>query len=323
MKTIDIAIVGAGPCGLACAIEAKKNGLSHLVFDKGTIAESIRRYPLQMRFFSTRENIEIGDLPFAIREPKASREEALTYYRKAAHHYGLNLSLQDKVLEVTPQEEGGFMVKSEHQTVLAKNVVMATGYFDNLKSLEAKGEDLPHVKRRYREPYEFAFSKVVIVGGGNSAVEAALDLQRNDVDVTLAVRSDSFKITAKYWLVPDLQNRINEGKIKLIPNCKVSEIRKKDLTLTHNDGSETVLEADYVLGLIGHLPDFEFLKRCGVHCDEDSGETVHDKETFQTSVPGIYVAGTVLCGSKTEKIFIENGREHGKAIVRHILQKGL
>ncbi|BDD05025.1 YpdA family putative bacillithiol disulfide reductase [Aureibacter tunicatorum] len=318
--TYDVIIIGAGPCGLSVGIEAQSNQLSHLILDKGTVAESIRQYPLQMKFFSTRENIEIGNIPFAIREPKASREEALTYYRKVAEHYQLNLELQTEVESVAQFSDGLKVQTKCGKNYIGKNVVIATGYFDNPRKLNIPGEELPHVENKYREPYKYAFSRVIIIGGGNSAVETALDLHRNGADVTLLVKENDFKPTAKYWLVPDLNNRIKEGKIKASFNTTATEIEKNLVHTKDAAGQNTSFECDYVLTLIGHTTDTKLLKSCQIKYSEDL-IPAYDANTFETNIPNLYVSGTVICGTQTEKVFIENGRLHGKAIINNILNK--
>jgi thioredoxin reductase (NADPH) len=326
MQLYDVIIIGAGPCGLAVGVEAAKAGLSHLILEKGSITESIRNYPRRMRFFSTAENIEIGGIPFPISEVKANRNEALQYYRKVAGYYHLNFRLFTEVSQVhklTGALEGVFAVHTtKNESFHAKKVVIATGYFDFPRRLGIKGDDLPHVSYYYDEPFKYSFSKVVIVGGANSAVEAALELYRHDVDVTVVHRGDDFRQTVKYWLIPDVKNRVKEGKIKTKFNSVVKSIRPDKVRIENlQTGEKENLLADFVLMLVGYVPDAELLRRCGVELKEPSLVPIYDPETFESNVAGLYLCGTVVAGVHTEKVFIENGREHAAAIIDHISGK--
>jgi thioredoxin reductase (NADPH) len=320
MEIVDVLIVGGGPCGLACAIEASKNGLSHLILEKGSITESIRRYPKRMRFFSTAENIEIGGIPFPISGVKANRDEALQYYRKVAGFYGLHFKLFTEVIAIEKREDIFFVHTAQGQSYLAKNVVMATGYFDLPRRLNIPGEELPHVSHYYDEPFRYSYTKVVIVGGGNSAVEAALELYRHDVDVTIVHRFEDLRQTVKYWLIPDVKNRIKEGKIKALYHTEVKAIESDKIIVQRRETGEVQeLPADFVFLLVGYVPDMQLLQSAGVTFNETGMVPMYDHHTFETNVPGLYLAGTVVAGIHTEKVFIENGRDHGKAIVDHIL----
>ncbi|MDF7822182.1 YpdA family putative bacillithiol disulfide reductase [Runella sp. MFBS21] len=319
MQIYDVLIVGAGPCGLAVGIEAAKAGLSHLILEKGSITESIRRYPKRMRFFSTAENIEIGGIPFPISDVKANRSEALQYYRKVAAYYHLNFQLFTEVSHVEKKEEIFEVYTLQGVTYYAKKVVIATGYFDFPRHLGIAGEELPHVSHYYDEPFLYSFSKVVIVGAANSAVEAALELYRHDVDVTIVHRGEDFRPTVKYWLVPDVKNRVKEGKIKTRFNSLTKAIEDKRVLIENTiTGEEEWVEADFVLMLVGYVPDASLLERCGVELKQPSLVPVYDSTTYETNVPGLYLCGTVVAGIHTEKVFIENGRDHAAAIVDHI-----
>ncbi|MFD1145111.1 YpdA family putative bacillithiol disulfide reductase [Larkinella insperata] len=328
----DVIIIGGGPCGLAAGIEASKAGLSHLILEKGSLTESIRRYPKMMRFFSTAENIEIGGIPFPIAGVKANRNEALQYYRKVAGYFNLNFKLFTEVNHVTryaptgdegDQNEELFTVFTTNgQTYQSRKVILATGYFDKPRSLQIPGEDLPHVTHYYDEPFQYSYTNVVIVGASNSAVEAALELYRADAHVTIVHRADDFRKTVKYWLVPDVKNRVKEGKINTRFSTCVTRIEPGKVCLTNlQTGEENELPADFVLILTGYIPDAELLKECGVELNPETQVPVYDKETFETNVPGLYVCGTVMAGIYTEKVFIENGREHAKAIIDHLTGK--
>ena len=321
-RVFDLIVIGGGPNGLACAIEAIKNNVSVLVIEKGTIAESIRRYPHQMTFFSTADNIGIGNVPFTIDKPKATREEALNYYRRVVEFYQIPLALYTKA-ETIFQHENKFTIHTSTQkTFESQYLVLSTGYFDFPRKLDIPGEELSHVKKYYDEPYPYATQKVAIIGAGNSAVEAALDLYRHGAEVTLIVRGETMKKTAKYWLLPDLMNRIKEERIKAYFNHKAIAIRDRELTIKDlKSGIDKSLEADYIFILAGYLPDVDFMKKCGIDVEEDTLAPVFDKDTFETNVKNLYVAGTLTAGIRTEKVFIENGRLHGAAIIADIIQK--
>ena len=319
---IDVLIVGSGPCGLAVAIEAAKNGLSHLILEKGSITESLRKYPKRMRFFSTAENIEIGGIPFPISGVKATRDEALQYYRKVAGYYKLNFKLFAEVVDIQKIDHHFEFRTAAGDTYRARKVVIATGYFDFPRQLGVPGENLPNVSNYYDEPFKYSYTKVVIVGGANSAVEAALELYRHDVDVTIVHKGDDFRQTVKYWLIPDVKNRVREGKIKTKFNRVVREFRSDSVLIEDTQTGETeTLPADFVLSLVGYTPDAEFLKRAGIELKAGSLVPNYNPDTFETNVSGLYVSGTVIAGIHTEKVFIENGRDHAEAIIDHVLDR--
>ncbi len=316
----DVLIVGGGPCGLAAGIEAQKAGLSHLILEMGSLTESIRQYPRRMRFFSTAENIEIGGLPFPISGVKAGRDEALQYYRKVAAYYKLNFKLFQKVDAVTKEGDVFTVTTATGDPFFARKVIMATGYFTRPRWLGIPGEEQDHVSHYYDEPFKYSFTNVVIIGASNSAVEAALELYRHDVNITVVHRGEDFRSTVKYWLVPDVKNRVKEGKIKTMFDSVVTAIGTDTVTVNNlKTGDETQLPADFVLVLTGYIPDADLLRRCGIELDPDTQVPVYNKETFETTVPGLYVCGTVMAGIHTEKVFIENGREHAQAIIDHIV----
>ena len=320
MQTFDVIIVGGGPCGLAAGIEAAKAGLSHLILDMGSLTESIRQYPRRMRFFSTAENIEIGGLPFPISGVKAGRDEALQYYRKAAAYYHLNFKLFQEVRDVRKEADLFTVTTTIGDQYQSHKVIMATGYFTHPRWLGIPGENQSHVSHYYDEPFKYSFTNVVIIGASNSAVEAALELYRHDVNITVVHRGDDFRSTVKYWLIPDVKNRVKEGKIKTVFDSVVTQIGTDTVTINNlKTGEETQLPADFVLVLTGYIPDADLLRRCGIDLDPITQVPVFDKETFETNVPGLYVCGTVLAGIYTEKVFIENGREHAQSIIDHIM----
>ncbi len=320
----DVIIVGGGPCGLAAGIEAAKSGLTHLVLEKGSITESIRRYPRLMRFFSTAENIEIGGIPFPISGVKATRNEALQYYRKAAAYFKVKTKVFSEVWDVVKYDNTFTITTTTGDQYHARKVILATGYFDRPRTLGIPGENLPHVSHYYDEPFKYSFTNVVIIGGSNSTVEAALELYRHDVNVTVLHRGPDFRQTVKYWLIPDVKNRVKEGKIKTQFSSLVTGITPEAVQFENlNTGETGEIPADFVLILTGYVPDAALLSRCAVELDATTQIPAFDRETFETNISGLYVCGTVLAGIYTEKVFIENGREHAQAIMDHIMGRKL
>ena len=319
METYDIICIGAGPTGLATAIEAKRAGMRPLVIDKACLCNSIFHYPVNMVFFTTPELLEIGDLPLVCAAEKPTRVEALKYYRKCAEHYGLELLLYEKVSRVEGQD-GKFNVVTEserggEQKHQAKKIVVATGYYDLPNCLGVPGEDLPNVSHYYTEPHEYWNQDVVVVGGKNSSVEAALDLYRNGARVTLVHRGKELGASIKYWVRPDIENRIKAGQIKALLNTRVEEFTKDEVVL-ESHGQTKRLPTKQVFALTGYHPDFSFIEGLGVHLDAESRKPKLDPNTLESNVPGIHLAGVVIGGRHTGEIFIENGRFHGKQIVQ-------
>jgi thioredoxin reductase (NADPH) len=320
MHVHDVIIIGGGPCGLAMGIELAKSGLDYLILEKGNLTESIRRYPRRMKFFSTAENIEIGGIPFAISEVKANRNEALQYYRKVAGYYHLNFNLFVDVDKTEKQPDGTFLVYAKDgQMFASKKVVIATGYFDVPRMLNVPGEELPHVSHYYDEPFKYSYTNVVLVGGSNSSVEAALELYRHDAHVTVVHKEADFRTKVKYWLVPDVKNRVKEGKIHTRFNSITRTIEPGRMQIENLETGETEwIKADFVFLLVGYLPDEHLLARCGISLDPLTKVPSYDPDTFETNVEGLYLCGTVMAGVFTEKVFIENGRDHAAAIADHI-----
>ena len=317
----DVLIVGAGPIGLACGIEARRRNLSHIVVDKGCLVNSIFHYPINMTFFSTSDRLEIGEVPFISHGTKPTRREALEYYRRVVSAWKLNVKTYELVINITG-EMNNFQVETEKNSYLARMVIVATGYYDNPNLLMIPGEELPKVKHYYDEPHPYAYRKVVVIGGANSAVDAALELFRVGAQVTMVVREDSLWQGIKYWVKPEIENRINEGSIKAYFNSTVQKISEKSIEIK-TPVKLITLENDFVFAMTGYHPDFDFLKKIGVQLESDQYLSPnHDTETFETNRPGLFLAGVVCSGMETSRLFIENSREHAIKIFDY-LQKRL
>jgi bacillithiol disulfide reductase len=319
METYDIICIGAGPTGLATAIEAKRAGMRPLVIDKGCLCNSIFHYPVNMVFFTTPELLEIGDLPLVCAAEKPTRIEALKYYRKVTEHYGLELRLYERVLHIDGQD-GNFTVVTQtergtKERYRGRKIAVATGYYDLPNQLGVPGENLPHVSHYYTEPHAFWNQDVVVIGGKNSAAEAALDLYRNGAKVTLIHRGRELGATIKYWVRPDIENRIKAGQIQALLQARVEEITRDDVVIEHHAQTKRVT-AKQVFALTGYHPDYSFIESLGVRLDAESRRPSLNPNTLESNVPGIHLAGVVIGGRHTGEIFIENGRFHGKQIIR-------
>ncbi|MCL4523458.1 MAG: YpdA family putative bacillithiol disulfide reductase [Acidobacteria bacterium] len=320
----DLICIGAGPTGLACAIEAKRAGLRALVADKGCLCNSLFHYPVNMVFFTTPELMEIGDLPMTTASDKPTRAEALKYYRKAAEHYALELKLYESVERVSGQD-GKFEVhtrtaQGEKMDYAARKIVIATGYYDLPNRIGVPGEDLPHVRHYYTEAHAFWGQDVVVVGGKNSAAEAALDLWRGGARVTLVHRHAELGASIKYWVRPDIENRIKAREIAAFFETEITQIEPRDVIVKNPQGSRRIL-ATAVFLLTGYHPDFDFLREQGIALDPATMKPHCNPETLESNVPGIYLAGVILGGRHTGEIFIENGRFHGKQIIAALTKK--
>ena len=313
----DAVVVGAGPVGLACAIELRRRGLTARAIDKGTLVHSIFGYPTNMEFFSTPDLIEIGGYPFPVQQYKPTREDALEYYRGVAAREQIELSLYDRVEEIDG-ERGRFIVRSASGDHPCRVVILATGFFDFVNRLGIPGEDLPKVTHYYKEPFPYVGQDVAVIGAKNSAAKAALDCYRHGARVTLIVRSGAISEKVKYWIKPDLENRIKEGSITAFFNTTVEEIRANSLLLKTPDGPREIPN-QWVLAMTGYHPDFSRLERFGVTFADDRWRTpLFDETTFETRRPGVYIAGTVCGGYQTGRWFIENGRFHAQQIAEHV-----
>jgi thioredoxin reductase (NADPH) len=323
---LDLVVIGAGPCGLAVGVAAKRARLTCSLFDKGPVTSSLMRYPLYMTFFSTPDKLEIG-VPFVTAGDKPTRREALTYYRKVAEHFELDVRQYHTVSRVTRARDGFELVAQhpgslEPETVASRHLVFATGYFESPNPLRVPGEDLPHVSHFFVEPHPYWQQRVVVVGGGNSAVEAALELCRVGARVTMVHFLSEFDRGVKPWILPDITNRLKEGRVAVRWCSRVVEIGRSHVVVRHDpDGEPETIAADFVLALTGYTADLSLLRSVGVAVDETSGVPRHAPETMETNVPGVYIAGVLASGFDANKIFIENGREHGGRICAHIKSK--
>jgi thioredoxin reductase (NADPH) len=318
---IDVVVIGAGPAGLACAIAAARSGLSCTIVEQGSIVDAVRRFPVNMTWFSTPELLEIGDVPFVIPTVRPSRVDSLNYYLRVARQFGLDIRTHERVTDIRTNAGSGFIVTTVRgKQIEGSNVIIATGYFDNPITLGVPGEDLPHVSHYYDEPFRYAGMRVAVVGGRNSAVETALDLYRHGAQVTMIHRGPSLSTGVKYWIQPDCENRIKAGQISALFNTTVTVIRPEDLVV-RGPGGEEIVPVDFVFVLIGYGPDSALLRRSGVVLDEETLAPMPGPQPFETNVPGLFVAGSVVAGKNTNTIFVENGRLHGEAIIRTILDR--
>ena len=321
MEILDVLIIGAGPIGLNCALEAEKNGLSYLIIEKGTIVNSLYNYPLYMRFFSTADKLEIAEIPFITTSPKPGRQDALEYYQGIARQKALKIKLYEKVVNISKNER--FEIQTSKAKYLAKNVIIATGFYDIPKLLNVPGENLPKVKHYYTEPYPYANQKVVVIGASNSAVDAALETYRKGAEVTMIIKGSEISSSVKYWVKPDIENRIAEGSIKAYFNAEMQEIKDSTVIFKDDRGSIHEIENDFVLAMTGYLPDFDFLKNSGIDLKEENLRPIYNPETMETNVENLYLAGVVCGGKDTHLWFIENSRIHANMIVKHILGKNI
>ena len=325
-ELLDLLVVGAGPTGIAIGAECRRTGLSVLLVDRGPLTAAIQAYPTFLEFFTTRDRLEIADVPFAIPEAKPTRRQALVYYRSVVERYGIPIALHEDVQRIERRGDE-FAVHTERRIAAgaeaaprvrrARAVAIATGYFDGWKQLGVPGEDQPWVHHRYVEPYPFFDRDVVIVGAGNTAAEAAVDLWRNGARVTLVHRREQVKAGVKYWLKPDVENRIAEGSIRARFRSVVRAFGHEAVEIVTPKGEES-LPAQAAFVLIGYVPDAGFQRRAGIEVDPETLVPSFDPDTCETNVPGLYVAGTIQAGRSIDRIFIENSREHGPKIVRHL-----
>jgi thioredoxin reductase (NADPH) len=317
----DLMIIGGGPIGLSCGIAAARNGLSHVILEKGALVNSLYNYPLNMTFFSTSEKLEIGNVPFISINPKPTRDEALEYYRRVALHWNLDVRVYEKA-ERVDGVKGAFTVTTSKGVYTCRDIVISTGFYDLPNLMGVPGEDLPKVHHYYKEAHPFFGQDVLVVGAANSAVDVALETMRKGARVTMVVREPSIRETVKYWVRPDIENRIKEGTVKAYFNSSVKAIRPTEVDIETPEGMVTIAN-DHVMAMTGYLPDFTFLRSMGISLGTDEYRIpVHNPDTMRTNVPGIYLAGVICGGMLTNKWFIENSRDHGDRIVSDIRDRG-
>ncbi|WP_421938361.1 YpdA family putative bacillithiol disulfide reductase [Pedobacter sp.] len=312
----DVLIIGAGPIGMACAIEAKKANLSYIIIEKGALVNSLFNYPVFMTFFSTSQRLEIGGVPFVTINPKPNRNEAVEYYRRVAGKFDLHINLFETVNQVTKNGDS-FAVNTSKTDYTAKNVIVATGFYDVPLLMNVKGEELPKVTHYYKDPHLYAFQNVLVVGANNSGVDAALETYRKGANVTMVVRSAELGKNVKYWVRPDIENRIKEGEITAYFDSEVLEIKPNEVIVKTPAGVKTIPN-DFVIAMTGYQPDFNMLRKFGIDLP-DSLCPAYNDETMETNVKGLYLAGVVCGGMDTHKLFIENSRIHAEMIVKNIL----
>ncbi len=320
VEEYDVVIIGAGPIGLACGIECIKNEFSYVIIEKGALVNSIFNYPLNMSFFSTSERLEIGDVPFISNNPKPSRTEALEYYRRVAMHWKLNTRLYEQVNKVD-NTSGQFVINTPKAKYRCKSVIISTGFYDLPNLMNVPGEDLPKVHHYYKEPHNYFGQKVLVVGASNSAVDVALETWRKGAEVTMVIREKEIGSNVKYWVKPDIENRIKANEIKAWFGSTIKEITEENVIVTTPEGLVSV-QNDFVLAMTGYLPDFSFLEGMGIELGTDEMKTPkHNIDTMETNVSGVYLAGVICGGLQTNKWFIENSRDHALKIITHLLSK--
>jgi len=318
-----IIIIGGGPIGLACALEAQSAGLDYLIIEKGTLVNSLYNYPVNMTFFSTSERLEIGGIPFVSNNAKPTRAEALEYYRRVAVSNHVNIHLFEKVVEVKAQSAGNnaqknYKVITDKAVYSADYIVVATGFYDIPYKLNVPGEELAKVTHYYKDPHFYAFQKVIVVGANNSAVDAALETWRKGADVTMVIRRDQIGDRVKYWARPDIVNRITEGSVKAYFNSTIKEIREHEVDIQTTDGLVTI-ENDWVLAMTGYQPNLDFLRNLGIQLSDDEVmKPKYDETSYETNVKNIFISGVICGGMNTHRLFIENSREHAKKVVQTI-----
>ena len=316
----DVMIIGAGPIGLACGIEAKKAGLSYVIIDKGCLVNSLYHYPFNMTFFSTSEKLEIGKVPFISHGAKPNRMEALEYYRRVASSWELNLKLYEEVVNVQKSDDL-YQVTTAKGSYTATVIIIATGFYDLPYLMHVEGENLPKVKHYYDEPHPYFDQKLAVVGAANSAIDVALETYRKGAHVTMVIREQKISDSVKYWVKPDVENRIKEGSIKAYFNSSITSIRESEIDINSPEGNITIAN-DFVLAMTGYRPNFEFLQAIGISLQNDENKTpVYNEETNETNVENVYLAGVICGGLKTNKWFIENSRVHAELIIKDVKRK--
>ncbi|SMD41700.1 thioredoxin reductase (NADPH) [Aquiflexum balticum DSM 16537] len=321
MKILDVFIVGGGPIGLACGIECEKSGLDYLIVEKGVLTNSLYNYPLNMTFFSTSEKLEMGGIPFMSIAHKPTRTEALEYYRRVAKTWKLKVRLYEEVKTLV-KKDGIFEINTSKGTYQTRNIIISTGFYDLPNLMNVPGEDLPKVTHYYKEPWPYIGQKIIVVGGANSAVDVALETWRKGAEVIMVLKDEGVDPKVKYWVKPDIENRIKEGSIKAFTNSLVKEIRENEVVINTPEGEVTV-ENDFVLAMTGYVPNFALLNQLGVELSlDEKRQPCYDQTNQESNIPGVYLAGVVCGGLNTREFFIENSIVHAEQIVGHIVGKG-
>jgi putative YpdA family bacillithiol system oxidoreductase len=316
----DLIIIGAGPIGMTCAIEAKRAGLDALIIDKGMLVNTLFHFPTNMTFFSTSLLLEIGDVPFVSHDEKPTRRESLEYYRRVYESWKLNAHFYEEVLDVRKSDDH-FQVVTNKTTYKSKSVVVATGFYDLPVLMNVPGEELPKVLHYYNEPHPYVDQKVAVIGAANSACDVALELWHKGADVTMIIREDTISVRVKYWIKPNIENRIKEGSIKVYFNSSISSITENRVEIITPEGSVS-LPNDFVLAMTGYQPNFNWLQKVGIELThQPDTEIRYNPDTHETNIKGLYVAGVVCGGMCTNKFFIENARDHAEKIIKHFIME--
>lgn len=319
MQRRDAIVVGGGPCGLSAAIELQKKGLDVLIIEKGNIVNAIYNYPTHQTFFSSSLKLSIGDIPFITAKDKPKRNDALVYYREVAKMKNLNVN-SFELVEKVEQNDNGFIVKTDKDHYEARYVVIATGYYDHPNYMGIEGEDLPNVFHYFKEAHPYFQKKVIVVGGKNSAVDAALELERAGADVTVVYRGAEYSTSVKPWILPAFDSLVKNNKITMYFESNLTKITNSTATIEQKNGCEFDIPHDYVFAMTGYHPDYSFLERMGIEIEEESGRPSYNLETMESNVKGLYIAGVIAAGKNANEIFIENGRFHGVAIAESIVK---
>lgn len=319
-REYDLIIIGGGPTGINVAVEAQKSGLKYLIIEKGVLVNSVFHFPSNMTFFSTSKNLEIADIPFISHQDKPTRREALEYYRRIVDSYELKVHYYEKVVNMEKSDDG-YLISTSKSQYHTECVVIATGFYDTPRMLNVPGEDLPKVKHYYDEAHPYVGQKVLVVGGANSGCDVALETWQKGADVTMAIRESQLYQKVKYWILPNIENRIKEGAIKAYFNTVVKRITEKTVVLENTKEGEFEIENDFVMAMTGYMPDYELLSRLGIPVEESGDrKPIYDEETLESPIGNVFLAGVLNSGLQTGKLFIENTRHHAKVIIDHILQ---
>ncbi|MFY3792841.1 YpdA family putative bacillithiol disulfide reductase [Ureibacillus sp. MALMAid1270] len=320
MQKIDAIIVGGGPCGISAAIELQNIGLQPVIIEKGNVVNALYNYPTHQTFFSTSEKLAIGDVPFIIEERKPRRNQALVYYREVVKMKNLQVNRFEKVESVSKLEDGLFLVKTDKEEYVTPYVVVATGYYDQPNYMNIPGENLDKVYHYFKEAHPFFDTDVLVIGGKNSAVDAALELQKAGARVTVSYRGSHYSPSVKPWILPEFEALVRTGEIEMLFNSQVREIRENEVVLTV-DGNEKVIKNDFVFAMTGYHPDHQFIRAMGVGIDNETGRPTYDPETMETNIENLFIAGVLAAGNNANEIFIENGKFHGGLIANCIVNK--